>query len=225
MIAATATNFADLAERLNDALPQTQCTRCGYPNCRDYARAIAAGAAEINRCPPGGAEGIARLARITGTTVLPLDASRGSEGPLRLALIEEGACIGCTLCIQACPVDCIIGAAKRMHTVIGEQCTGCELCLPACPVDCIALVDASSPRTGWAAWSSVQATQARARYEARAARLAREQRETDDRLRVTVTNVKPSDEPPIGDTLADARRSAIVDAALTRARDQRERPR
>ena len=133
-----------LAERLNDALPQTQCTRCGYPDCRGYAQAIASGEAGINQCPPGGAEGVARLARITGGPVRALDPARGTEGPLRLALIDEAACIGCTLCIEACPVDCIIGAPKRMHTVIGAQCTGCELCVPACPVDCWAAFSGSA---------------------------------------------------------------------------------
>jgi electron transport complex protein RnfB len=222
--AAAPTDPLDLAERLCDALPQTQCTRCGFPDCCSYAQAIAAGEAGINQCPPGGAEGIARLARITGDAIVPLDASRGTEGPLRLALIDEAACIGCTLCIQACPVDCIVGAPKRMHTVIGAQCTGCELCLPACPVDCIALVDVSSPRTGWAAWSAAQATMARARYEARSARLAREQREADERLGATAQGAKTTAAESAAEPAAApaSRRSAIVEAALARARRQRE---
>ena len=140
-------------EAINRALPQTQCTRCGYPNCRSYAQAIADGGAAINRCPPGGAEGIARLAEITGEAFQPLDVSRGVEGPRRLAVIDEADCIGCTLCLPACPVDCIVGGPKSMHTVIDTLCTGCELCVPACPVDCISLVDVSGERTGWAAWS------------------------------------------------------------------------
>lgn len=218
---------ANLAERLNDALPQTQCTRCGYPDCRSYARAIAAGEAGINQCPPGGAEGIARLAGITGRPTLALDPAHGVEGPLRLALIDEGTCIGCTLCIQACPVDCIIGAPKRMHTVIDAQCTGCELCVPTCPVDCIAMIDVLSPRTGWAAWSTSQAAQARARYAARARRLAREQTESDTRLAVaaqTGPNALQTGQADAGaKTTSNAQ--AIVEAALARARHARDQAR
>nr|HET7859969.1 RnfABCDGE type electron transport complex subunit B [Caldimonas sp.] len=138
-----------LAEAVLDALPQTQCRRCGYPDCRGYAEAIADGGAAINRCPPGGAAGIARLALVTGRAELPLDPECGREAPRSLAVIDESACIGCALCLQACPVDAIVGAAKRMHVVVAEHCTGCELCVPACPVDCIALVEASGERTGW----------------------------------------------------------------------------
>jgi len=161
-----------LAEALLDALPQTQCTRCGYADCRAYADAIAEGATGINRCPPGGTEGIERLARIAGRPVAPLDAACGSEGPRALALIEEAACIGCALCLKACPVDAIVGAAKHMHTVVDLLCTGCELCLPVCPVDCIALVNASGERIGWSAWSSDDACLARERYAAHSARYA-----------------------------------------------------
>jgi len=149
------------AAALLDALPQTQCTRCGYPDCRGYAEAIANDQAAINRCPPGGQEGIERLARLTGQATLALDPVCGTEGPRRLALIDEHWCIGCTLCIDACPVDCIVGAAKRMHTVIDDLCTGCELCIPVCPVDCIAMVDTTSPATGWQAWSQPAAARAR----------------------------------------------------------------
>jgi electron transport complex protein RnfB len=151
-------------------LPQTQCRRCGYDDCRGYAQAIAAEGAEVNRCPPGGAEGIARLARLTGKPALPLDESCGAEAPRALAVIDEAWCIGCALCLKACPVDAIVGAAKRMHVVIDEVCTGCELCLPVCPVDCIAMVGASGDRTGWEAWSPAHAEQARERYARHAAR-------------------------------------------------------
>ena len=150
-----------LAIRLLAALPQTQCTRCGYPDCAAYAQAIAAGAAPINRCPPGGAEGVARLAALTGQPVLPLDPEHGTEGPRGVAWIDEDWCIGCTLCIAACPVDCIIGGNKRMHTVIEAECTGCELCVPACPVDCIHMEAVSGSLTGWAAWSAAEAEAAR----------------------------------------------------------------
>ncbi len=171
-----------LADRINEALPQTQCTRCSFPDCRSYAQAMAQGQAAINQCPPGGAEGIARLARLTGQPVAPLNPEHGSEGPRRLAVIDENWCIGCTLCIKACPVDCIIGASKLMHTVINDQCTGCELCIPACPVDCISLLEATPGASGWEAWSPQQAQASRARYEFRAARLDRDRREHNERL-------------------------------------------
>ena len=130
---------AELASRIDALLPQTQCTRCGYPTCRAYADAIADGAADINRCPPGGADGVEALAALLGRAAKPLDAACGIEAPPVVALIDEDACIGCTKCIQACPVDALIGASKLMHVVLEPLCTGCELCVPACPVDCIAL--------------------------------------------------------------------------------------
>ena len=130
----------DLAHRIDALLPQTQCTRCGYPTCRDYANAIAGGNADINRCPPGGADGVAALASLLGRNGKPLDPAYGVEAPPVVALIDEDTCIGCTKCIQACPVDAIVGAARLMHAVIEPLCTGCELCVPACPVDCIELV-------------------------------------------------------------------------------------
>ncbi len=154
-----------LADALLDALPQTQCRRCGYADCRAYAEAIATGDAAVNRCPPGGAEGVARLARIAGRAVVALDAEFGVEAPRLLAVIDEAACIGCALCLKACPTDAIVGAAKHMHTVIDDACTGCELCVPVCPVDCISLVGASADRTGWGAWSAAQADVARHRYD------------------------------------------------------------
>ncbi|MES2993727.1 MAG: RnfABCDGE type electron transport complex subunit B [Pseudomonadota bacterium] len=166
-----------LVRALDDALPQTQCTRCGYPDCRRYAEAIAADAAPINQCPPGGAEGIARLARLTGRAALPLSAEHGVEAPRVSAVIDEDWCIGCTLCLEACPVDCIVGGPKSMHTVIDALCTGCELCVPACPVDCIALVPVSGTRTGWQAWSAPQAETARQRYAWHTERLQRDERE------------------------------------------------
>ncbi len=178
----TLTPPAPLEERIHAALPQTQCTRCGYPDCRGYAQAIAEGAADINRCPPGGAQGIVRLATISGRAVLPLDPARGVEGPRLLAVIDEDWCIGCTLCIKACPVDCIVGASKLMHTVIDAQCTGCELCVPVCPVDCIAMQPVTGEHTGWAAWSAEQADEARGRYALHQQRLARDQRESNERF-------------------------------------------
>lgn len=160
------------ADALLDALPQTQCRRCGYADCRGYADALAAGSAELNRCPPGGAEGAARLAALLGRAPLPIDPGCGVEGPRALAAIDESACIGCALCLAACPVDAIVGAARRMHAVIDAHCTGCELCLPVCPVDCISMHGVTGDRTGWSAWSSGQANAARARYAMHAARIA-----------------------------------------------------
>ena len=138
-----------LADRIEDVLPQTQCTKCGYPACRPYAEAIANGTAAHNQCPPGGAEGVARIAVVLGKPVIPLNPVNGVERERPVAVIDEGACIGCTLCIQACPVDAIVGAAKQMHTVIASLCTGCDLCVPPCPVDCIDMHVATPGKTGW----------------------------------------------------------------------------
>ena len=131
-----------LVEAIDRLLPQTQCGQCGYPGCRPYATAIAAGTADINQCPPGGQAGIRALAGLLGREPKPLNPANGVEKAAVIALIVEEDCIGCTKCIQACPVDAIIGAPRRMHTVIASLCTGCELCLPPCPVDCIELVPA-----------------------------------------------------------------------------------
>lgn len=139
-VSPTETGLDALIDRIDAALPQTQCTRCGYPACRPYAEAVARGEAAINRCPPGGVAGVRALARLTGRPVLPLDPECGVEAPPRVALIGEDACIGCTRCIQACPVDAIVGASKLMHTVVADLCTGCGLCVPPCPVDCIEMV-------------------------------------------------------------------------------------
>ena len=129
-----------VVDRIDAILPQTQCGQCNYPGCRPYAEAIASGEAPINQCPPGGEAGIRALADLLGVEPLPLNPDNGREQLRRVAVIDEATCIGCTLCIQACPVDAILGAAKRMHTVIEAECTGCDLCLPPCPVDCIAMV-------------------------------------------------------------------------------------
>lgn len=192
-----------LAKRLHDALPQTQCTRCGYPDCQAYADAIAHEGAAINRCPPGGAEGVARLASLTGTPALPLDPTCGNEGPRAMAVIDEAWCIGCTLCLDACPTDAIVGIHKRMHTVIEAHCTGCELCIPVCPVDCISLENETPGRSGWQAWSTAQADAALARYT------VHRQRRTAPVPDTTPTAAAPD---------ADARKRSIVEAALARAR-------
>ena len=126
-----------LADTINQLLPQTQCGQCGFAGCKPYAEALASGDAPVNLCPPGGTEGIEKLANALGVDIIPFDANVVVDKPKMLAIIDENSCIGCTLCIQACPVDAILGSAKHMHTVIADECTGCELCLPPCPVDCI----------------------------------------------------------------------------------------
>ena len=128
-----------LVDKIDSILPQTQCGQCGFPGCRPYATAIANGEADINQCPPGGEEGIRNLADLLGREFKPLDEEHGVEKPKAVAVIDEQTCIGCTLCIQACPVDAIVGAAKQMHTVVEKECTGCELCVAPCPVDCITM--------------------------------------------------------------------------------------
>jgi electron transport complex protein RnfB len=216
-------HLIELVQQLDAALPQTQCTRCGYPDCHAYAQAMAEGSAEINQCPPGGAEGIARLASLTGRPALPLSAEHGSEGPRTLAVIDEAWCIGCTLCISACPVDCIAGAPKQMHLVVAEHCTGCELCVPACPVDCISLVDVTPGRSGWQAWSEPQAQQARDRYQFHQLRQAREHQENEARLAAKAEHklahlaelTKPADEAEL------ARKRSVIEAAMARARAKR----
>ncbi len=215
----TASAASTLADQLDAALPQTQCTRCGYPDCRHYAQAMTAGEADINRCPPGGAEGIVRLAAISGRAVRPLDPERGTEGPRALAVIDEAWCIGCTLCIKACPVDCIVGASKLMHTVVGAQCTGCELCLPVCPVDCIEMVSVTEERSGWRAWSAAQAQEARERYAFHQFRSERDQRENDERL-AAKARAKLADlesHSAITDPAALAAKRAVIEASLKRA--------
>jgi Na+-translocating ferredoxin:NAD+ oxidoreductase subunit B len=209
-----------LVERLDAALPQTQCTRCGYADCRAYAQAIADGQAEINQCPPGGAQGIARLAAITGREVIPLNPAHGAEGPRKVMFVDEAWCIGCTLCIEACPVDCIVGAPKAMHTIIEDLCTGCELCLPACPVDCIAVEDATPGRSGWQAWSEADAERARTRYAERRERLVRARQEHDVRRAAKAAH-KLADlaaASTITDHAVLERKRAAVDAAIERAR-------
>lgn len=213
-----------LAERLNAALPQTQCTRCGYADCAAYAQAIAEGEAEINQCPPGGAEGIQRLAAITGRPALPLNPDNGTEGPRQLAVIDENWCIGCTLCLDACPVDAIMGSNKLMHTVIEPYCTGCELCIPVCPVDCISLENVTAERTGWAAWSEAEAALARSRYEFNSIRRSRNKGEHQKRLEEKAEAALadlPGHSQHTDPVILDQKR-AIIEAALARSRARRD---
>ncbi|MFM0230696.1 electron transport complex subunit RsxB [Paraburkholderia sediminicola] len=226
------TDSRTLADRIEDLLPQTQCTKCGYPACRPYAEAVAHGEANYNQCPPGGAEGIARLAALLGKPVIPLNSANGVERPRPLAVIDEQVCIGCTLCMQACPVDAIVGAPKQMHTVIAELCTGCDLCVPPCPVDCIAMPPVTSEATGWDAWSQSQADAARERHNRREARLAREREAAEARAaarravsnapaQVMETGATATPAAPAADS-AEAKKRAIIQAALERARQKKE---
>ena len=161
--------MASLADRLDALLPQTQCTRCGYAGCRPYAEALAAGAAGIDQCPPGGDATAAALAAVLGVPARPVSAAFGREAPPRVAVIDEAVCIGCAKCLPACPVDAIIGARRQLHTVVAAECTGCELCLPPCPVDCITLVEAGPAVLPLAALAE-RAVQFRARYQSHRAR-------------------------------------------------------
>ncbi|MDC8757214.1 electron transport complex subunit RsxB [Janthinobacterium fluminis] len=211
-----------LADQIEDLLPQTQCTKCGFNGCRPYAEAIAAGAADINQCPPGGAEGIARLAGLLGRPVIPLNPVNGYDRPRPVAFIDEDLCIGCTLCIQACPVDAIIGAAKQMHTILPSLCTGCDLCVAPCPVDCIVMYPVSGERSGWDAWTAEQAAAARARHDFRTLRLQRERADNDARLaakavaKLQAVTAEPSNTPE--EIAEKERKRAIIAAAMERAR-------
>ncbi len=242
-----------LAQRIDALLPQTQCTKCGYAGCRPYADAIASGQASYNQCPPGGAEGVERLAKLLGRPVIAINPENGVERPRPRAVIDESLCIGCTLCIQACPVDAIVGAAKLMHTVIEDRCTGCDLCVPPCPVDCIDMVSVTGERTGWDAWSQKQADEARTHFEAHQARLEKDKAQREARLAARAARVAPGPQStpaadnvqpqvaapptetssvsndgtagaaPVADEAATAaaRKQAIIQAALERARQKK----
>ncbi|MGH8779057.1 electron transport complex subunit RsxB [Paraburkholderia sp.] len=229
-----------LADRIEDLLPQTQCTKCGYAACRPYAEAIAEGTANYNQCPPGGAEGVARLASLLGRPVIPINPVNGIERPRPRAVIDENICIGCTLCAQACPVDAIVGAAKQMHTVVESLCTGCDLCVPPCPVDCIDMLPVTGDLTGWDAWTQEQADAARERHDLRLARLEREREAAEARAAArragaagsAAASAAASDDAPASapgapqpaaaTDDAEAKKRAIIQAALDRARQKKE---
>lgn len=211
------------AAELLAVLPQTQCTRCGYPDCAGYAQAMHEGKADINQCPPGGTEGVQRLAALSGREPKPLNPDNGLEGPRSVVFIDEAWCIGCTLCIKACPVDAIVGANKLMHTVIEPYCTGCELCLPVCPVDCIEVENVTGSATGWDAWSQEQAEEARQRHEFHKHKSQREALENAQRLE-TKAVLKLSDlaaHSQHTDPVVLDKKRAVIEAALARARAKR----
>lgn len=196
------------ARDIDALLPQTQCQRCGYDGCMAYAEAIAAGAADINRCPPGGTQTTRRLAELIGKPERPIADECGTAWPPKVAFIREAECIGCTRCIQACPVDAIVGAAKQMHTVIDAQCTGCELCLPVCPVDCIDMPEAE-PGTGQPVWPAASAVDAERAADARQNFQTRARRQHQNRR---APRSSPTETAQKRDTIA---------AAMERARAKR----
>jgi electron transport complex protein RnfB len=210
-----------LSSAICNLLPQTQCTKCGFPACRPYAEAICSGEALYNQCPPGGKQGIIRLAQLLNKPVLPLNETHGTERPRGVAVIDESSCIGCTLCIQACPVDAIVGGAKQMHSVITEKCTGCDLCIAPCPVDCISMINVSGDKTGWEAWSQDQADAARKQHDFRLARLQREKQENEARLLAKALEKQREIQEKIATSpeqaAEQARKKAIIDAAIARA--------
>lgn len=199
-----------LIDALDALLPQTQCMQCGYEGCRPYAQAMASGQADINRCPPGGPQTITALAALLGRPERDLDPDCGTHQAFRIALIDEEHCIGCTLCIQACPVDAIVGANQLMHTVLEADCTGCERCVAPCPVDCISMVDAGRD------WGPDDASQARIRYRARNDRLLRRHDEAASPAARTLAN-----KPALAPETDDVQRRARIAKALARARARR----
>jgi electron transport complex protein RnfB len=225
-----------LIMEIDGILPQTQCRQCGFAGCQPYAVAIAEGLADINQCPPGGEGGIRKLAGLLGVSPKPLNTTHGFPKPRAAALINEQACIGCTLCIQACPVDAIIGAAKQAHTVITEECTGCELCVAPCPVDCISMVSPevsapggdSQPHVTFRGYSTEEgerkaADRARARHRFRLQRLEREKKERDEKFVQKAETEKHVIRSAKGSSASLNVKKAMIQAALERATAARAR--
>ena len=201
-----------LVKLIDAVLPQTQCQRCGYADCYAYAQALAAHSADLNQCTPGGDETIVALAKLLQRSTKPLNPIHGTHTARTIAVIDEAVCIGCTRCIQACPVDAILGATKLMHSVISDECTGCELCIPPCPVDCIVMVPAAAERVEE---KPARAELGRRRHQFRLQRLARERAERTQRQ--TLKNAPAAVTQP----KLDAHRLAIL-AAVERVRVKRD---
>ena len=218
-----------LIDRIDDMLPQTQCQQCGYHGCKPYAEAIAHNLAPINQCPPGGESGIRALATLLNRPYLPLNPSHGATKPAAIAVINEQQCIGCTLCIKACPVDAILGASRQMHTVISQECTGCELCLPPCPVDCIVMQPATASGQVQAdgSRSKAAANIARKRYRQRQARLRLENQpmaQTYAKQEMPrPASSRHTADAAMNDAGTDAIKKAALAAAMARVKAQKMR--
>ena len=220
---AAKSNGRSLVDQIDAVLPQTQCAQCDYPGCRPYAEAIASGDAKVNQCPPGGQEGADALAELMGFKSILLDETHGETKPKRIALVDENACIGCTLCIKACPVDAFVGSSKVMTQVIAKECTGCDLCLPVCPVDCIEMIElqptSKTPFINYLQYyeslnkkqiqEQEQRENARNRFKFREMRLERNKLERDDLLEAKMVALKKK-------MAKDKNQKEKIDAAMSR---------